>query len=108
MDVYFQFPRSPEKSRTRHRFLAWPLVASSIRMNRRLERRGRRLVRSDVGRLYLGAGDVAGEIHRDTVDKAPNLITAQRILTGLIGGRCTSSFTLWLGVNSVREPREYN
>ena len=77
-------------------------------MNRRLERRGRRLVRSDVGRLYLGAGDVAGEIYRDTVDKAPNLITAQRILTGLIGGRCTSSFTLWLGVNSVREPREYN
>jgi hypothetical protein len=91
MNVYFQFPQSPEKSRTRHRFLAWPLVASSIRMNRRLERRGRRLVRSDVGRLYLGAADVAGEIHRDTVDEAPYLITAQRILTGLIGGRCTSA-----------------
>jgi hypothetical protein len=90
MDVYFQVPQSPEKSRTRHRFLAWPLVASSIRVNRRLERRGRRLVRSDVGRLYLGAADVAGEIHRDTVDEAPYLITAQ-ILTGLISGRCTSA-----------------
>jgi hypothetical protein len=61
MNVYFQF-RSRQKSPALGTgFWRWPLVASSIRMNRRLERRGRRLVRSDVGRLYLGAADVAGE-----------------------------------------------